>query len=85
VLVSFPTAVNKYVKGGDLIFMEDTSYFDEYTYLNSQTLHVLRMTLRLKSDIMDWGNIEQWCKIGIVLDTDVEDIKYILELTDSGF
>ena len=65
--------------------MEDTSYFDEYTYLNSQTLHVLRMTLRLKSDIMDWGNIEQWCKIGIVLDTDVEDIKYILELTDSGF
>jgi len=35
VLVSFPTAVNKYVKGGDLIFMEETSYFDEYTYLNS--------------------------------------------------
>jgi len=43
------------------------------------------MTLRLKSDIMDWGNIEQWCKIGIVLDTDIEDIKYILELTDDGF
>lgn len=34
-LVSFPTAVNKYVKGGDLIFFEDTSFFDDYTYLNS--------------------------------------------------
>ena len=84
-LVSFPTAVNKYVKGGDLFFMEEDSYFDEYTYLNSQTLHVLKMTLRLKSDIMDWGTIQQWCKVGIIVDTDIDDIKYVLELTENGF
>ena len=56
-LLAFPTAVNKYVKGGDLIFMEDFQYFDDYTQLNAQTLHVLKMTLRLKSDIMDFGVI----------------------------
>lgn len=43
------------------------------------------MTLRLKSDIMDWGMIQQWCRIGIILDSDIEDIKYVLELTDNGF
>lgn len=30
-LLAFPTAVNKYVKGGDLLFMEDLQYFDDYT------------------------------------------------------
>lgn len=77
--------VSKYVKGGDLIFMEDLQYFDEYTKMNAQTLHFLKITLRLKSDIMDFGVIQQWCKVGIILDTDIEDIKYILELTEDGF
>lgn len=83
--ISFPKVVSKYVKGGDLIFMEDLQYFDEYTKMNAQTLHFLKITLRLKSDIMDFGVIQQWCKVGIILDTDIEDIKYILELTEDGF
>lgn len=43
------------------------------------------MTLRLKSDIKDFGLINQWCKIAIVLDSDVDEIKYVLELTEEGF
>jgi hypothetical protein len=65
--------------------MEDFQYFDDYTQLNAQTLHVLKMTLRLKSDIMDFGMIQQWCRVGIILDSDIEDIKYVLELTEHGF
>jgi len=84
-VVSFPFAVDKFVQGGDLIFMEDMQYFDDYTRLNAQTLHILKNSLRLKSDIKDFGIINQWCKIGIVLDSDIEQIKYMLELTDDGF
>jgi hypothetical protein len=65
--------------------MEDMQYFDDYTIMNAQTLHVLKKCLRLKSDIKDFGLIRQWCKIGVVLDSDIEEIKYVLELTDEGF
>lgn len=68
-----------------MIFMEDMQYFDDYTRMNAQTLHILKNNLRLKSDIKDFGLINQWCKIGIILDSDVEEIKYVLELTDEGF
>ena len=84
-LVSFPLAVDKFVEGGDLLFMEDRHYFDEYTIMNPQTMHVFKKCLRLKSDIKDFGIINQWCKIAIILDSDVDDIKYVLELTEQGF
>lgn len=50
-LVSFPLAVDKFVQGGDLLFFYDNSYFDDYTIMNTQTLHALKKTLRMKSDI----------------------------------
>lgn len=53
--------------------------------MNAQTLHILKNNLRLKSDIKDFGLISQWCKIGIILDSDIEQIKYVLELTEDGF
>lgn len=34
-LVTFPLAVDKFVQGGDLLFMEDKQYFDDYTILNA--------------------------------------------------
>ncbi len=43
------------------------------------------MTLRLKSDITDWGMIQQWCKVAMIVDSDIDDIKYVLELTEEGF
>jgi hypothetical protein len=77
--------VDKFVQGGDLLFMEDKQYFDDYTILNAQTLHVLKNNLRLKSDIKDFGLINQWCRIGIIMNSDIEEIKYVLELTEEGF
>jgi len=50
-LVSFPLSVDHFVQGGDLLFIQDESYFDDYTKMNSQTLHIFKQTLRLKSDI----------------------------------
>ena len=29
--------------------------------------------------------IKQWCNVGIIVDSDVEDVKYILMLTPEGF
>ena len=34
---------------------------------------------------MDFGLINQWCRVGIILDSDIDDIKYVLELTEEGF
>ena len=33
--VSFPKVVDKFVEGGDLLFMEARAHFDEYTIMNS--------------------------------------------------
>ena len=29
--------------------------------------------------------IKQWCRIGIVIDTDIDRVKYVLELKEDGF
>ena len=29
--------------------------------------------------------IKQWCRIGIVIDTDIDRVKYVLELGPEGF
>ena len=84
-LVSFPLAVDHFVQGGDLIFIQDISYFDDYTRMNSQTLHIFKQCLRMKSDIKNFDLVNQWCRVAIVIDSDIEEIKYVLELTPEGF
>ena len=78
-------AVDNFVKGGDLIFIQEEHYFDGYTMMNGQTLHAFKKILRLKSQLDVVDNIKQWCRCGIVIDSDVEEIKYLLELTTDGF
>ena len=46
--VSFPIAVDNFVSGGDLVFIEETDFFDGYTKMNTQTLHRFKQALRLK-------------------------------------
>ena len=29
--------------------------------------------------------IKQWCRVAIVIDSDIDEIKYLLELTSEGF
>lgn len=53
--------------------------------MNGQTLHAFKKILRLKSQLDVIDNVKQWCRCGIVLDSDVEEIKYLLELTEEGF
>ena len=33
--VSFPKVVDQFVQGGDLLFIEEKAYFDDYTILNT--------------------------------------------------
>jgi len=75
----------KFVQGGDLIFIEEQSFFDDYTEMNTQTLHAFKKCLRLKQDLSDMREIKQWSRIGIVIDTDIDRVKYVLELGPNGF
>ena len=84
-LVSFSAAVDNFVSGGDLLFIEETSFYDGYTKLNTQVLHALKKALRLKQSMDMFGTVKQWCRVAIVIDSDVEEIKYLLELTPEGF
>ena len=82
---TFHDVVDKFVTGGDLVFIEEKAFFDDYTEMNSQTLHAFKKCLRLKQDLSDMKEIKQWSRIGIVIESDIEEIKYLLELTDEGF
>ena len=83
--VTFHEAVNSFVQGGDLIFIEEKGHFDDYTEMNAQTLHAFKKCLRLKQNLDDMREVKQWCRIGIVIDTDIDEIKYLLELKEEGF
>ena len=84
-LVSFPVVVQDFVRGGDLIFFEELDYFDDYTRLNRQVLHFFKRALRTKENMDVFYPIKQWCRLGIVVDSDVEQVKYILMLGPEGF
>ena len=84
-LVSFPRIVHNYVQGGDLIFVEELDFFDDYTRLNRQVLHHFKKSLRTKQNMDVFYPIKQWCRTGIVVDSDVDEVKYILLLGPDGF
>ena len=84
-LVSFPVVVQDFVRGGDLIFFEELDYFDDYTRLNRQVLHFFKRALRTKENMDVFYPIKQWCRLGIVVDSDIEQVKYILMLGPEGF
>ena len=76
---------DNFVQGGDLIFIEEQNFFDDYTEMNTQTLHAFKKCLRLKQDLSDMREIKQWSRVGIVIDTDIDRVKYVLELGPEGF
>ena len=57
---TFHEAAKKdFVQGGDLIFIEERSYFDDYPEMNTQTLHACKKCLRLKHpDLKDLKEIK---------------------------
>jgi len=84
-LVSFPIIVQDFVRGGDVIFWEEQDFFDDYTLLNRQVLHFFKRSLRTKQNMDVFYPIKQWCRCGIVVDSEIEEIKYILMLGPEGF
>ena len=48
-------------------------------------LHHFKRSLRTKQNMDIFYPIKQWCRIGIVVDSDVEEIKYVLMLGPDGF
>ena len=56
--VTFHEAVDSFVQGGDLLFIEEKYHFDDYTELNGQTLHAFKKCLRLKQELNDFREIK---------------------------
>lgn len=77
-----------YIEAGDIVFMQEYSMFDDYTKLNSQTCHQLKQSIRVKTKQFEGDQVDvtkQWGSIGIVIDSEVEEVKYILSITADGF
>ena len=78
-------------KAGDIIFIQEEVLFDHYTKLNTQISHVIKQLLRLKvdyqksqSDYDDPELIDKWCRCGIICNSKLKDVKYLLEITKDG-
>ena len=68
-----------------MIFFEEQGFFDDYTKMNTQVLHYFKRSLRTKQNVGVFHPIKQWCRIGIVVDSEVEEVKYILMMGKDGF
>ena len=84
-VIDYPQAVDNFVQGGDILFIQETIVIDGYTKLNSQTYHSFQKHLRLKQNIDDPNDVKQWCRMAIVIDSPIPEIKYLLELMPEGF
>lgn len=84
-VITYPNAVDNFVQGGDILFIQELTLVDTYTKLNGQIHHAFLKHLRLKQNIDDPSDIKQWCRMAIVIDSEVPEIKYLLELEKEGF
>ena len=48
-------------------------------------MYAFKKCLRVKCNLNDSSQIGQWCRMAIVIDSDHDDIKYVLELKNEGF
>lgn len=78
-------------RAGDLILIQENVLFDNYTHLNGQVCHVVKQLMRLKvdyqksvSDFDDPVLCHQWCRVGLICDSPIKDVKYLLEITKDG-
>ncbi len=65
--------------------IQDECYLDNYTRLNSQQAHFLKLLLRFKCKENPTIPLKLWSRVGLVIDTDIEDVKYLLEINSQGF
>ena len=71
-VISFPKSVESgFVQGGDLIFIQDDTLFDGYTKINTQTAHIMKKILRMKTKIESFDVAHSWCRMGVVLDSQI--------------
>ncbi|CDW81518.1 UNKNOWN [Stylonychia lemnae] len=82
--ITFGDMITK-AKGGDLILIQDQVYFDNYTMMNSQESHLMKQLVRFKCRESPPVSQKLWSRLGIVVDTEIEDVKYLLEITGQGF
>ena len=72
-------------RGGDILLIQDQSYIDNYTMMNSQEAHYLKQHLRFSGKDNADRVVELWSRVAIVVDSELPDLKYILEVTEQGF
>ena len=72
-------------KGGDLLLVQEAAYVDNYTMLNSQEAHYMKHFLRFKCKESPQRVVQQWSRLALVVESDIPDVKYLLEVTQNGF
>jgi hypothetical protein len=74
-----------HARGGDLILIQEQAYVDNYTLMNSQEAHQLKQFLRFKAKENPSGALIQlWSRVGIVVDSDISDLKFLIEVSEQG-
>ena len=71
-------------RGGDLILVQDMAYVDNYTLMNSQEAHYMKHFLRFKCKESPQRVVAQWSRLALVVDSDIPDVKHLIEVTEKG-
>lgn len=72
-------------RGGDVLLIQDSAFIDNYTTMNSQEAHYLKHFLRFSGKDNPDRVVQLWSRAAIVVDSELPDLKFILEVTEEGF
>ena len=53
--------------------------------MNSQEAHFIKHFLRFKGKENPQRLVQPWSRVALVIDTDISDLKFLLEITEKGF
>jgi hypothetical protein len=60
------------------------AYIDNYTMMNSQEAHYMKHFLRFKCKENPERIVQLWSRVALIIDSDIPDVKYLLEVTEKG-
>ena len=82
--ITFGKLVTK-VSAGDIILLQEPAYIDNYTIMNSQEAHYMKHFIRFKCKENPQRIVQKWSRVCLVVDCDIPDVHYLLEITEKGF
>ena len=64
--------------------IQEQSFIDNYTMLNSQEAHYMKHLLRFKCKESPLRHVQLWSRVALIVDSDIPDVKYLLEVSEKG-